>query len=84
MKKFILALIVLVEEPKVCLLKSFSKEEDAEELKEEFSNWAHNFIGNKAVVSAMPIKNNDRVLDFVVKYLRDKNKYFIKVLEVEK
>lgn len=84
MKKFILALIVLVEEPKVCLLKSFGNEEDAENLRGEFSNWAHDFMANKAMVSAMPIRNNDRVLDFVVKYVRDKNKYFIKVLEVEK
>lgn len=84
MRKFIVVLVVLVGDPRVCLVKSFHDEDEAEELRNLLLEWASNFIDNKVLISSIPLKNNERVLDFVVKYIRDNNKFFVKVLEIEK
>lgn len=67
-----------------CLIKSFGDENEASNFTDEFREWVECFANNNVMISSIPVKNNDRILDFVVKYLRNDNNVSVSYKEIER
>ncbi len=67
-----------------CLIKSFGDEKEASKFTDDFREWVERFVANDVMVSSIPVKNNDRILDFVVKNLRSDNNVSVSYKEIER